>query len=206
MKKVISFMLVVTMALSLVTFASAATEYDAVSVAEEETVLELEYMEFYENQDYYMDLVETKGYTLHFYVDEEHRDLEMARQAEDVNCVDEMSSVMTRGTTVPTKEHNILNGALSFEGKADYSDLYTNYYCTGSSWYTVTVNNYIYSNRMLTVRAYNVLSGQETTTFPSGTTIKKYTMKGSGATAPRNHFYLRFDAPVNVSGTIARAR
>lgn len=204
MKRILCPVLVLSMAISLTTFAGASSEMTTPAV-EGERVLELEYMEFYNNQDYYMSLVEEEDYTLHFYVEEEYRELEAARQAESVNCTDELQPIMTRGTNPPTKEHKIFKGALSFSGKALYSNLYTNYYCTGSPWYNVTINNYRQGNQMLTVKAYNVLSSQTTTAFRAGTTIKKYTMAGIGHVPVQNHFYLCFYAPVDVSGTIAKA-
>ena len=65
------------------------------------------------------------------------------------------------------------------------------------------MNNHNYTNELLTVTAYNVIS-KGTMAYKSGTTIEKYTMSGTGATANTKHFYLKFHAPVNVTGTIAR--
>lgn len=203
-RRVLCAVLMLSVAISCTTFAGASME-EVTPIVEGERVLELEYMDFYNNQDYYMRLVEEEDYTLHFYVDEEYRELEAARQAESVSCTDELKPVMTRGTTPPTQEHRIFTGNLSFEGKSSYSNLYTNYYCTGSPWYNVTINNYRQGNQMLTVKAYNVVSSQTTTAFRAGTTIKKYTMAGIGNVPVQGHFYLCFYAPVDVSGTIAKA-
>lgn len=207
----------VTLVLALVLACSLAIPVGAV-VAQEPTtaapseriVLELEYMDFYENQDYYMSLVRDKDYTLHFDVPEEYQELEDARQAENGTAVQalvpgpEAGDIVPYGPTVPTVAHNIsTQGTYSFNGEAAYTDLYTNRYFIGSAWYIVTVNNHNHTNELLTVTAYNVIS-KGTMAYKEGTTIEKYTMSGTGATANTKHFYLKFHAPVNVTGTIAR--
>lgn len=202
-KKMMSMCLALSLVFALAIPAGATVE-GSINTDYKEVVLELEYMDFYENQEYYMSLVCDKNYTLHFDLNDEYRELEQARLAESVSAVDEMQPSMTRGTSVPTQAHDIRKGKLSFAGEAVYSDLYTNYYCIGSSWYVVSLINDDADYRPLRVTAYNVLSSQTTTSFPAGGTIKKYTMTGTGATAPSKHFYLRFSAPVNVSGTIER--
>lgn len=206
MKKKISILLCAIMMCNVLSATAFATETPTENISNnnEEIVLELDYMDFYENQDYYMSLVRDHNYTLHFDPGEEYLDLELARIAENAAASDTLTPVVSRGTTAPTQGHDITKGKLTFNGKSSYSDLYTNKYCTGSSWYVVTLLNHTYTSRMLKVTAYNVLSSQQVTNFSSGTTVKKYTMSGSGATAPTKHFYLKFTAPVDASGYIER--
>lgn len=210
MKKKLSFLLCAVIVCNTLSFTAFAAEKTDTTNNPEDVVLELEYMDFYMNQDYYMSLVEDKNYTLHFDVPKEYEAQEMERQRQNSAKIQALvpsvgsDALSPRGTTVPTTAHNITQGSYSFKGDADYSNLYTEKYCIGSAWYIVTVNNNNYTNYQLRVTAYNVLSSQETTYFSPGTTVKKYTMTGTGATANTKHFYLKFHAPVKVSGTIAR--
>lgn len=211
-KRFTTLALAMLLACSLAIPAGAATtENSTVTTPSGQIVLELDYMDFYQNQDYYMNLVYEKDYTLHFNVPEEYQELEDARQAEAANVVGELmtgpegNGIVTYDTKVPTEAHNIATqGTYKYEATATYSDIYTNYYYIGSSWYVVTVNNRNYdTTAMLRVTAYNVYA-DATMYYTNGTTIHKYTMSGTGATANMKHFYLKFHAPVKADGTIAR--
>ncbi len=199
-RKLFSFVLTLSLSLSLVTVVGAAEP-----TMGEEKVLEIECMDFYENQDYYMSLVEEKDYTLHFDVTNENRDFVLAKMAEGASDTAELQPAVTRGLTAPTQGHNINTGSLTFNGDAEYSNLYTNKYCTGSDCYVVTLLNDTYEAAELKVTAYNVLRPYQITYFPAGVTVKKYIMSGTTyASAIKQHFYLQFHAPVHASGTIAK--
>lgn len=204
-KSIFSFLLLLSLAFSLSIFAGASVENPEAISDGEEIVLEIECMDFYNNQDYYMNLVQEKNYTLHFDVTDENRDFVLAKMAEGASEAADLSPIMTRGLSAPTQGHNINTGSLTFNGDADYSDLYTNKYCTGADRYVVTLLNDTYGAQNLTVTAYNVLRPYQITYFPAGVTVKTYLMSGTTYSAAiQQHFYLKFHAPVHVAGTIEK--
>lgn len=207
MKKIISLCLMLVIAFALAISAGAAEGEPETTVPEEGPVLVLEYVDYCENEDYYLSLVDDKNYTLRIQANEEQQELERAKILEKASYVDELCPAIARHAYVPTQGWNIVSkGTYTMNGHSENSDLYTSYYFTGSSWYQVTVFNYNQTTPT-EIRAYNVLSSQTTTICPAGEILKKkYTMSGTGATANTKHFYLRFSAPVKVTGTIERAR
>lgn len=207
MKKIILLCLMFILAFALAISAGATEGEPETTVSEEGPVLVLEYVDYYENEDYYLSLVDDKNYTLRIQANEEQQELERAKMLEKASCVDELCPVIARHAYVPTQGWDIVSkGTYTLEGLSSTSALYTNYYFTGSSWYRLTVLNCNESSPT-GITAYNVLSSQTTTTCRAGEILKKkYTMSGTGATANTKHFYLRFSAPVNMTGTIERVQ
>ena len=189
MKKFISIFMSALMLCGVLSATAFATEETTEVETSAELTLKLEYMDFYENQDYYMDLVRDKDYTLCIDVPEEYQELEEARIAEGANDTDEMVPDIARGAGIPTVGHSILQGSYTFKGEATYTNLYTEKYVYGNTQYIVTVNNSRYGNQALTCKAFNVVSNSQFTCNAGSTVVKKLTMKGSGPTAISAHLF-----------------
>lgn len=99
--------------------------------------LHVEYMEFYNNQQYYKDLAKNEGYTIIINVGEEYADLENERIANEAVQIDELvSEKQTRYGTPPTQPWNVLTqGTKGFSGTATNSICYTKFlYCGCTSY------------------------------------------------------------------------
>lgn len=89
---------------------AAADNYEAPNTEKE---LKLEYMEFYENQEYYKTLAKNEGYRLVISVGKEYEDLETARLEAEAQEIDELvPGTMARGTEVPTKKYNVAKNSI----------------------------------------------------------------------------------------------
>lgn len=220
MKKFISIFMSALMLCGVLSATAFANEESTEIETSDAPVLELEYMDFYENEDYYMNLVEEKGYILHYNVPAEYDELECERIAKNAAENTELVPSLTRGTSAPTKGVSTTGGGLrySFAGHALYSTLYTDTYYTGATHYVVNFYNRNYlledmgisngGNLSLQVRAYNVVSSMANKTIgntgnPNGTGyVVKYAMNGNSVTAKNARFYLSFSAPVYAAGYI----
>lgn len=176
---------------------ASATTVDVQEVDSME--LYVEYMEFYNNQQYYKNLAKNEGYTIIINVGEEYADLENERIANEAAQIDELvSGKQARDGTVPTKEWDILNqGAKGFSGTATNTTCYTEYKYYGWTAYEVSIYNSS-SNYTLYYRFYN--TGNSTTySLSPGTSVIQ-----SVALNPETRFYLGFDAPGQTTGYVEK--
>ena len=199
MKKIISVFLSALMVCSVLSVSAFAAETPREGTSSE-PVLRLEYMEFYNNQDYYMDLVREEGYCLYIDVNEEYREMELARITEGTEKINELTAPVTRGSSVPNKEWNIVQkGKYSFRVDTASTQVFTNYYFTGASTYVVTMTNI--SNVVPAGGcAYNTVTGTSPFGGSSGTVIKRFAARSSSA-----HFYMHFSAPSYIIGSIEKS-
>lgn len=211
MKKIISIFLSSLMLCTVFCTTAFAAEDPAYSSDEGGIVLELDYMDFYENEEYYMNLVIEKDYILHFNVPDECRELERERRernkrVEQVNGeFIGLTPAISRYDYIPTIGiHTTPGTGQSFHVKGNSSlvTLYTNNYYTGSTHYIFDFENTNYTNVKLHIKAYNVIDSQSSKYFSSGSYVIKYTMKGNSTTAKQQRFYLQFDPPVHAEGDI----
>ena len=161
--------------------------------------LHVEYMEFYNNQQYYKDLAKNEGYTIIINVGEEYADLENERIANEAVQIDELvSEKQTRDGTPPTQPWNVLTqGTKGFSGTATNSICYTKFLYCGCTSYEVSIYNSSPHNTLY-FRFYNTGDGT-TYSLSTGTSVIKYV-----ALNPETKFYLGFDAPGQASGYVAR--
>lgn len=189
------------LAIGCLTTCIGAANVESVDPTADKTELYLDYPEFYANQQYYKDLARTENYRLIIHVGEEYAELEEARIAEESTTVNQLvENPKTRGANPPTREWNILdNGTYNFEGIADYSPVYTNYYITGWTSYEVSVYNN-WDKYTAIGFAYNVRGANGARSFvclPESTVIEYFPANST------SHFYLSFDEPADVEGYIA---
>ena len=177
--------------------AASATTVDVQKVDSME--LYVEYMEFYNNQQYYKDLAKNEGYTIIINVGEEYADLENERIASEAIQIDELvSGKQARDGSIPTREWDILNqGTKGFSGTATNSTCYTEYEYYGCTAYEVSIYNSS-SHNMLYYIFYNT-GNNSTYSLSAGTSVIKYVPLN-----PETRFYLGFDAPGQVTGYVAR--
>ena len=196
MKFLRTFSAATLLLLCFVQCAFAASAPPETSIKEE---LHLDYLEFYENQDYYNNLARTEGYRLVVYVGEEYAELEEARIASESESVHTLIPVTTRGLSIPSKGWNIANkGPYSFKGIAQHQPLYTDCYITGYTSYKVTAYNG--SNAKTSAQAWGVRVGFEPFSCPARSTVIEYFVPTSSS----SHFYLKFFPYVDIKGTIAK--
>lgn len=161
--------------------------------------LYVEYMEFYDNQQYYKELAKNEGYTIVINVGEEYADLENERIANEAVQIDELvSGMQARDASVPQEEWNVLTqGTKGFSGTATNTICYTKLKYYGCTAYEVSIYNSS-SYNTLNYRFYN--TGDSTTySLSTGTSIIKYVPLN-----PETRFYLGFDAPGQATGYVAR--
>lgn len=183
------------MVLSLAIPCSATTTSETSNMEGTEIHVD-EYMDFYNNQQYYKNLV-AQGYTVIVNVGEEYAEMEEARIEAESNEMDELIESKGRGTSVPTARWNInTEGKYSFSGSAAYSTLYLGYLIYGHDGYGTTVYNKSETNT-LTVNAHGCISERSFTVDPLTSRLEKFTMFSAS-----NNFYLSFNAPSYFSGTI----
>lgn len=200
--KILKTLIALSAVLSCLVSSSFATNPIQSSDISSKPELHLEYLEFYENQQYYKDLARTNGYRLVINVGDEYADLERARIAQEQENASSLIPVSgARGASVPTKEWDISKkGTYRFEGYANNSPLYTQYYITGWTSYEVSVYNnwdkYVTQGFAYgTTRGANV--GVNFSCDTQTTTIEYFTCKSD------SHFYLMFQQPADVEGYIA---
>ena len=172
----------------------------AVDVQETDSMeLHVEYMEFYNNQQYYKDLAKNEGYTIIINVGEEYADLENERISIEATQSDELvSGKQARDASVPQDEWNVLTqGTKGFSGTATNTICYTVYKFYGCTSYEVSIYNSSPYNT-LKYRFYN--TGDDATySLSTGTSIIKYVPLNSNT-----RFYLGFYAPGQATGYIAQ--
>ncbi len=157
------------------------------------------YMQFYENQDYYLNLVDTENYCLYINVPDEYIELERTRILSEASSVQSLRpNTAARGLSAPTIEWNIAQkGTYAFDVDTDSSPVYTNRYFTGVTSYRVSVLNtsnvkpgvaYFYGNNSRP-RTIDLSS--------AGSVIKNFNV--STTTTP---FYICFTAPAYLVGNV----
>lgn len=160
--------------------------------------LQVEYMEFYNNQQYYKDLAKNKGLTIIIDVGEEYADLESARIANEAAQNNQLVPVVQPRTgDIPTSEWNILQqGKKDFRGTATNTICYTSFKYWGCTSYEVSVYN---SNpyKSLSYKYYGT-GDTSTYTLDSGKAVIRYIPLN-----PSTRFYLGFYAPAEFSGYVA---
>lgn len=181
---------------------AAADNYEAPNTEKE---LKLEYMEFYENQEYYKTLAKNEGYRLVISVGKEYEDLETARLEAEAQEIDELvPGTMARGTEVPTKKYNVAKKQYNLAGLAVQSTLYTQKNVYGATYYEMSIHNRYKetSKLMLKVTTNGYTKSGDTDFYVNpGETVIQY---------GRTHYtselvYLKFRAPVSVEGYIKNA-
>ena len=165
--------------------------------------LHLEYMEFYNNQEYYKDLARTQGYTLRVSVGSEYEDLEIARINESVSDEpNNYSEAITRGVEIPTNRYNIaLWKQYTIKGLSVQSTLYTEKKFYGITDYEVSIYNRYDKDSdltfLVTPHGFTKSGNNAFYVDPQETVIQYFqTMDKSHET------YLEFRAPVSVEGYI----
>ena len=122
MKRNFALLIVIVLLLLCVNPVSAE-EYSSERIPKE---LHLEYMEFYDNQDYYKNLARNQGYRLVISVGPEFEELEEARIRADNSEFDGLvPAQISRGVDVPTRKHNVAKKEYKISGRAVQSTLYT---------------------------------------------------------------------------------
>lgn len=212
MKKIICSLMSILMLCTVfcATAFAGTTEIPEATTPAEPPILELEYMDFYENEDYYMNLVIEKDYTLHYNVPAEYEELERARIAKDADTPNgiDLYSIMSPGDYPPTVEKKTVPGTkYYFNGESHYGDRYTLNYYTGATHYVASIHNANSTNSSaqnlkLHVIANGVIPSQSSKYYDEGTTVTKYTMSGNEVTAKKGHFYLCFKGPMTADGYI----
>ena len=205
-KRLITLMLALSLAFALAIPAGAAvvdamvpTDVPEPTVVTDKPELYLDYMEFYNNQEYYKNLVLTEDYRLFINVGEEYADMEYARIMDGADEVDTLTSnVLTRGTSIPDDEWNInTKGTYHFTVDTDAPTIYTKYYFTGANAYLLTVFNPYNSSGGATI--YGAIGSPLKVNAFFGTVIQKYSsLMGS-------RFYVGFHKPAHISGSIEKA-
>lgn len=107
------------------------------------------------------------------------------------------SDITVYKTSVPTEGWDFSKGNCSFKGTATNTDLYTNYFVTGSSQYTVVIDNL--GKESLTVNVKKTWGGTVRTMTIDPGARRVASISGFKVT---DHMYLQFKVPCNVSGYI----
>ena len=199
--RIICVVLCMVMAMSLPMGVSA----DSYTNADTTKKLELEYMEFYNNQEYYKALARNEGYTLIISVGEEYEALETARLKAEAQEIDELiPGNKTRGTTVPTSKYNVAKKQYTISGHSVQSTLYTQKKVYGAINYEMSIHNKYSATSGLTLKVTTdgfIQSGDMYFFVDPGKTVLKY-----GSTHHTSDLvYLAFRAPVSVDGYIKNA-
>ena len=157
-----------------------------------------DYMEFYNNQDYYNNWAFSNGYSLAVNVPSEYMDLEIERIVGNSTIHELSSEPLTRGLSIPTATWNLSEkGKYSFSVESAASPIYTNYKFTGTHAIHVLTTLSI-SNRSAGGTAYGVDGGPQDFSTSTGTSISTLLF-----TSEYNYsFYLRFNAPAYLIGSI----
>ena len=197
--------------LGCVLFVSCAIPCAAVSNNPENTEMDLhlEYMEFYNNQEYYKNLAKTQGYTLIISVGEEYAQMETERINAAVQQNDEVlpatdAPISTYGVEVPTSKHNVSWwGKYKIDGLSVQSTLYTEKKVYGVTDYEFSLYNRYDEDSDLTFKVtthgFNKSGDDYFYVDPGETVIRYYQTSKTSDTA-----YLEFRAPVNVEGYIQK--
>jgi len=164
--------------------------------------LHLEYTEFYNNQDYYMDLVRNEDYVLYIDVGEENLETEIARLT-DGATVDRWEPSLSRGTNPPSKGYNIVSeGTYHFSVDTPRSRIYSNYYFVGASSYIVSMTN---TSNVTPAGGGAINAMPYSFTAGTHTTVQKFnviSLPGMVATATPFSFFC--NGPTYVYGTVEK--
>ena len=161
--------------------------------------LYVEYMEFYNNQQYYIGLARDAGYTIIINVGEEYAELEEQRIKNEASVVDELvPGGITRDGNPPTNLWNVLEeGAKGFSGSATNSTLYTSYKYWGCTSYLVSIYNKSPYNTLY--YQFHNTGDDKQYSLSSGTSVIKCIPLN-----PTTSFYLSFKHPCVVEGYVMR--
>ncbi|MDT2661749.1 hypothetical protein P7E02_17865 [Enterococcus hulanensis] len=183
MKKVLS-MLGVSLMLLPLGFSAAvasATEMEEVQIEETEVVAE--------DDIQIEDVVESDA------VDE---DMVIDESADELSGI-EPSLIMTRGTKIPTKKHNIAKGKYTVKGYAYNKVLYTEKLLHGVKKYKISITNA--GPKTVKVQFKTTKKTAKTMNIGSKKTVKATVSVGSAST----NYYLRFSGGhYDVRGTVSK--
>lgn len=163
-------------------------------------VLHLEYMEFYNNQEYYKEFARTNDYTLIISVGEEYIDLETSRiygsNSKDRTITD--NEIVPYGSSAPTDPWNCyLKNKRPFNTDNANSTVYMEFYVIGGTTYEVSCTN-LYDHQSITYKTHGNSSGTQTISVPKSSTVIKYFAVDTDSTP----FYLSFPAPSRTRGYV----
>lgn len=195
MKRTINI-IVCIIALSLVLHThSAAITSDPITLKE----LHVEYMDFYNNQEYYEDLVANQNYIIYINIGTEYIDLERSRiQSQTVSNSQYYPDIVARGTSIPTSSFNVHKlGTKNVNGSNVNSYLYSEVTYTGCVAYTISITN-LYDHRSITCDPVGNTSGPDTFTIPALHTV----LANIGTGDASREFYLKFPPPAWVEGYV----
>lgn len=207
LKKFTSLMMAMVMSVSCMAFTASAVEAtDDAEATQQNSVVKVsgdvahieDYMEFYNNQDYYIDWARENGYSLFINVPDEYMEMEKQRILGDDYAGEVLTGMVTRGLKAPTAVWDISKkGKYEFSVESSASKIYTNYKFTGQTTYCMTTLNM--SNVSSGGTAYGVIDSRKTfSTFGSGTVINFF----HTSTLSPTPFYVCFNAPAYLVGSI----
>lgn len=193
----------ICLSLIFILISSLATPVFALSTNSSEStdlILNLEYMDFYNNQDYYRTLARENGYTLVISVDDEYIELEKERissnNSKNRAVVD--SDIIPYGSSAPTTPWNCYEkNKRTFSTDNANTTVYMNYYVIGSTTYEVSCTN-LYSHAAITYKTHGNSSGTQTVSVPKSSTV----IKCFSVDTDRTPFYLSFPAPSRTEGYV----
>lgn len=198
MKQIISVVLTIIMIVSF-TIPCYATSNQNNETADK--VVYVEYLEFYDNEQYYKDLAKNDGYTVFIHVGKEYAEIEMQRLKSVAECSNRLiGNTQARGSSVPTDTWNIhTQGAYFLEdpSTAVTSVLYTNFKIYGCEAYEASIFNE-YDHTSITYYMHGHSSGPNSVTVPPLTRALNYYGTGDSS----QYIYASFSPPVCVSGFI----
>lgn len=174
---------------------TAAITSDSITSKE----LHIEYMDFYNNQEYYEDLVANQNYIIYISIGEEYIDLERSRiQSHTESNSQFHSDSVARGTSKPTASFNVHNlGTKPVGGSNVNSYLYSEVTFTGCVAYTISITN-LYDHRSITCDPVGNTSGPDTFTVPALHTV----LANIGTGDASREFYLKFPPPAWFEGYV----
>ena len=193
MKKRLSLLLVCILIFSVVPTVGKASEI------EESKDIYVEYLEYYDNEEYYVNLAKNYGYTIYIHVGEEHAEEEAARfgiSEESLNKNGE--EIEPRGLSIPTSLWDISSqGKDDIDGFSNSTPLYTEFKYYGITHYGVRLYNYSTTNTLTCVPSNFYEFGDTFTLEPRYSVLKFMTAYNTNTKV-----YLKFFAPCYVKGYI----
>ncbi len=178
---------------------SISTDTSLSSISEnEQLILHVEYPDFYNNQQYYINLAAFHGYTIYVNVGQEYSEVERNRIESKSASTHVLRDQFTRGISEPTEPWNCrIKNELSFDTHNVTSARYTDYYVYGSLAYVVSVYNR-YDHCSITYVPHGHKSDVQSVEVPASTTVIQY----FGTEQTSDHFYLGFRPPCSCEGYI----
>ena len=200
MKKVIClFLIMVCSIFSLTAF--AADTSNAIVVRGDVARIE-DYMEFYNNQHYYINWARENGYSLSINVPAEYMEIEKARilgENSDASINNFLSGIVTRGLKPPTAIWNIpQKGKYGFTVETASSKVYSNYKFSGKTSYVMNTLNT--SNVSSGGTVYGVIGGSKSFSTTGSSTVINFFYTSNLTSSP---IYLCFNAPAYLYGNIS---